>query len=182
MNILKKIKLKLANWVLKRKEKSLKRNKAVYNFDTARTVGVIFSLDDASSYKTIKEFLDFLSDKKLRTYTIGYCREKNIPNEFIGHSRINAFTFEDLNWYYKPKSVMIKQFMEKNFDILFDLTTLDQFPTKYVNNLTKASFKVGKESGNGKDHDMVIRLSKDQNLPYFIDQIKYYISRINKEE
>jgi hypothetical protein len=77
---------------------------------------------------------------------------------------------------------MVKQFMEKEFDLLFDLTLHDQFPAKYVNNLSKARFKVGKDPQNGKDHDMMIHIGENQEIPFFIEQIKYYISRINKEE
>jgi len=179
---LKKAKLKLANWLLRRRQKSFKRRKAVFNFDTAQTVGVLFSLDQTQSYKTIKEFLDFLASKNLRTFTLAYCPEKEIPNNYVGVSRINIFTTNDLNWLYIPKDPMIDKFIAKHFDILFDLTSSDQFPTKYVNNLSQARFKIGRESKSGKEHDMMFRIDDKQDLNYFIDQIKYYISRINKEE
>ena len=182
MRILNKTKLKLANWLLKRRRKSFKRRKAVFNFDTAQTVGVLFSLDQSQSYQHIKEFLDFLAQKKLQTFTLAYCPEKTIPDNFIGVSRINIFTSSDLNWLYIPKDPMIEKFIAKNFDILFDLTTQDQFPSKYVNNLSKARFKIGRESKSGKEHDMMFRIDDKQDIKYLIDQIKYYISRINKEE
>ena len=179
---MKKIKLKIANWVLKRNQKALKRKKAIHNLDNAQLVGVIFSLDDLNSYQTIKQFLDFLTEKNLRIITIGYCSEKEIPNEFVGHSRINIFTPRDLNWYYVPISPMVKKFMAQEFDILFDLTIEDQFPPKYVNNISKAQFKIGRESGYNKEHDLMIKIEDKQGLQYLAEQIKYYISRINKEE
>ncbi|MGM0529746.1 MAG: DUF6913 domain-containing protein [Bacteroidota bacterium] len=179
---MKKAKLKLANWLLRRRRKSFTRKKAVFNFDTAQTVGVLFSLDQSQSYQTIKEFLDFLAGKKLQTFTLAYCPEKEIPNNYIGVSRINIFTSQDLNWLYIPKDPIIEKFTAKHFDILFDLTPSDQFPSKYVNNLSKARLKIGRESKSGKEHDMMFRIDDQQDIKYFIDQIKYYISRINKEE
>ncbi|MCF8336311.1 MAG: hypothetical protein K9H65_06890 [Bacteroidales bacterium] len=182
VNILKKIKLRLGNWLLKRKQKSVKRKKAVFNFDTAQTVGVLFSLDQNQSYQVIKEFLDFLDNKKLQTFALAYCPDKKIPDRYIGASRINIFTSKDLNWLYIPKDPMIEQFTAKHFDILFDLTPPDQFPTQYINNLSQACFKVGRESHSGKEHDMIFRIDDQKDIKYIIDQIKYYISRINKEE
>lgn len=178
---MKKIKLKLANWLLRKRQKSFKRRKAVFNFDTAQTVGVLFSLDETQSHQTIKKFLDFLADKKLQTFTLAYCPEKEIPDNYIGVSRINVFTSKDLNWIYIPTDPMIEKFINKPFDILFDLTPSDQFPPKYVNNLSKAHFKIGRESTSDKEHDMMFRINKNHDLQYFIDQIIYYISRINKE-
>jgi len=182
VNILKKPKLKLANWLLKRRQKAFKRKKAVFNFDTAQTVGVLFSLDHGQSYQTIKEFLDFLSDKKLQTFTLAYCPEKEIPNNYIGVSRINIFTSQELNWLYIPNDPIIEKFTTKPFDILFDLTPPDHFPTKYVNNLSRARFKIGMESESGKEHDMMFQIDERQDIKYFIEQVKHYISQINKEE
>lgn len=179
---MKKIRLKIANWLLKKQLKTLKREKTVSNFHTAKTVGVIFSVEQVQSYPTIKAFLDFLAEKNLQTFILAYCPFKEIPDTFIGHPRINIFTLRDLNWFFIPKVQMVSKFMAKDFDLLFDLTFSEDFPVKYVNNLSKAKFKIGRASKNGKEHDMIFRIGEDQSLPYFIDQVKHYISQINKEE
>ena len=142
---------------------------------------MVFSLNHGQSYKTIKEFLDFLADQNIRTFTLAYCPFKEIPDSFIGHTRINIFTRRDLNWLYTPRSSMVKKFIVKDFDILFDLSTSHEFPTKYVNNVSRAKFKIGRESKNGKDHDMIFRIEENKELHYFIDQLKHYVSQINKE-
>lgn len=179
---MKKIKLKLANWLLKRRQKATKRRKGVFNFDTAKTVGVLFSLDQNHSFKIIKDFLDFLASKKIQTFTLAYCPYKEIPDNYIGVSRINIFTAKDLNWLDIPTDPIVEKFTTKHFDILFDLSPAGQFPSKYVNNLSQARFKIGIEANSGKEHDMMFRIENEQDTQYFVDQIKYYISRINKEE
>ena len=182
MDIFRKPKENIALWLLKKRQKSLDRSRVVHNFDTAQKVGVIFSLEDTESFDLTNEFLNFLANKKIKTYALGYCPQKEIPSRVAPNSKINLFTQKDLNWYYMPTHPIVLQFMEEDFDILIDLSKQSHLPLKFVNNLSHAKFKVGKESNNGRNYDLMIRLSEDQDLQYLIEQIKHYVSRINKKQ
>ena len=182
MDILRKPKEKIANWQLKRKQKALVREKAVHNFDTASRVGVIFSVEDESYFDLTNEFLNFLVQKNIRIYALGYCPQKEIPPKLAPNSKINLFTRKDLNWYYMPNHPIVQQFTEQDFDILIDLSMESLIPLRFVNNLSRAKFKVGKESNNGRTYDLMIRIAEDQGLQFMIEQIKHYVSRINKKE
>ena len=182
MDIFSKPKEKIARWLLKRKERSLQRAKTVCNFDTASTVGVIFSLEEEEAFDLTNQFLNFLVEKKIKTYALGYCPQKEIPPRIAPNSKINLFTRKDLNWYYKPNHPIVEQFMNQEFDILIDLSKHRFLPLQFVNNLSRARFKVGKESNNGRNYDLMISIGEDQGLAYLIEKIKYYVRRNKKKQ
>ena len=182
MDIFRKPKENIAHWLLKRRQKKVARSRTVHNFDNARKVGVIFSLDDTESFDLTNEFLNFLVKKEIRTYALGYCPQKEIPSRVAPNSKINLFTKKDLNWYYMPIHPIVQQFITEDFDILIDLSKQSLLPLKFVNNLSTAKFKVGRDSNNGRNYDLMIKISEDQDLRFLIEQIKHYLSRINKNQ
>lgn len=182
MNIVEKYRLKIANWLLRKEAKALKRTKEVHNFDDAQSVGVLFSAEDPAAFDITNEFLHFLSHKKLQIFVLGYIHQKEIPKEFLMNSKINFLCKKDVSFLYKPKSHIAEKFMAREFDILFDLSDNKHFSMKYINNLSHAKFKVGKEPTDGKEYDFMINLRHNSELNYYIEQIKEYIGRINKEK
>lgn len=182
MNIVEKYRLKIANWLLRKKAKAVERKKEVHNFDDAHSVGVLFSANEPTSFDITNEFLHFLSHKKLQIFVLGYIHQKEIPKEFLMNSKINFLCKKDVSFLYKPKSHIAEKFITREFDILFDLSDNKHFPMKYINNLSHAKFKVGKEPTNGKEYDFMINLRHKPELNYYIEQIKEYIGRINKEK
>jgi len=182
VDIFRKPKEKIADWLLRKKQQKINREKTVHNFDTASRVGVIFSLEEEDAFDRTNQFLNFLAGQKIKVYALGYIPFKEIPPKVAPNSKINLFTRKDLNWYYMPIHSIVQQFIEQDFDILIDLSSHRLLPLKFVNNLSRAKFKVGKESNNGRAYDLMIRIGEEQNLQYLIDQIKYYVTRINKPQ
>jgi hypothetical protein len=182
VNIIKKIRLKFGHWFLKKKLKSLKRRKVVHNLKTAKSAGIIFTSVKGENFQKISQFLNFLTNNQLKVYALAYVHSKEIPNEITAHSKINFFTKKDLNFYFKPKNSIIDSFTEKEFDILIDLSTKNYFPVKMINNLSHAHFKVGLADHSGKDYDLMLSLKNNQDLEYYIEQLKYYLTEINSEK
>jgi hypothetical protein len=182
VDILRKPKERIAHWLLKNKQRKVRRDKAVSNFDTADRVGVIFSLEEETSFDLTNQFLNYLAGKKIKVYALGYIPQKEIPPRIAPNSKINLFTRKDLNWYYMPVHPIVQQFIEQDFDILIDLSKQSLLPLKFVNNLSRARLKVGMESNNGRDYDLMIRIGPEQGLHYLIEQIKHYVSQINKPQ
>ena len=182
MNIVKKYKLKIANWLLRREVKAVKRKKEVHNFDDAKSVGVLFSVEEPSAFDVTNEFLHYLSQKKLQIFVLGYIPKKEIPKEYLMNSKINFFCKKDISWLCKPKSHIATKFITRDFDILFDLSDNEHFPLKYINNLSRAKFKVGKEPTGGREYDFMINVRHNPQLSYYVEQVKEYIEKLNKEK
>lgn len=158
--------------------KKLNRKVQVHNFDSAKTAGILFNSPDEKSFEAIKQFLSFLTQKDLKVIALGYIPSKKVDEKFLMRKGINFYSKADLNWYYKPKNEIIDQFINQDFDILFDLSTLDYFTIKYVGSLSKASFKIGKQSDNIYN-DLTIDIASNNSVNYLIEQIKHYINILN---
>jgi len=174
----KSIKCKIGHFNLRKRLKNLKRNVKTHNFNTAKSVGIIFSSPDDETFGAVKDFLSFLSEKDLKVVALGYVPSKKIPEQFLMRKGINFYCNTDLNWYYKPKNEIIDQFINQEFDILFDLSMNDYFTVNYVGSLSKAAFKVGKKTESGYK-DLLIDINKNKSIEYLIDQIKYYLNILN---
>lgn len=180
MSKTKGIKCKVGRFYLRKRLKNLKRQVKTHNFNTAKSAGILFSSPDEQSFNAIKEFLLFLSEKDIKVIALGYVPSKKVPQQFLMRKGINFYCNTDLNWYYKPKNEMVDQFMNQNFDVLFDLSMKDYFTVKYIGSLSKAAFKIGKQSDNGYQ-DLVIDVNKNISVDYLIEQIKHYLNILNNK-
>lgn len=178
MSKAKSIKCKIGELNLRKRLKNLQRKVKTHNFITAKSVGILFSSPDEHSFNAIKDFLSFLSQKEIKVIALGYVPSKKIPQQFLLRKGINFYCNTDLNWYYKPKNEIVDQFMNQEFDILFDLSLNDYFTVNYVGSLSKATFKIGKQSDNAYP-DLVIDINKNKSVDYLIEQIKHYLNILN---
>jgi hypothetical protein len=92
---------------------------------------------------------------------------------------LDFFTQSDLNWYYKPISAVVRNFAQKEFDILLDLHTGDSIPFRYIVAESRSRFKIGKyDVPNVKLYDFM--LSTKEHLPFaqYIEQVKHYMNTI----
>jgi len=179
VSIIEKIKCKIGRLNLKNKQKNLKRRVQTHNFNTASSAGILFSPSDQESFDAVKDFLSYLTQNNMKVIALGYYPGQKIPEEYLMLKGINFYCNTDLNWYYKPKNEVVNQFINQDFDILFDLNLNDHFTTEYVGSLSKANFKVGKSSENPYQ-DLVIDINKNQSVEYLTEQIKHYLNILNQ--
>lgn len=180
MKIIKSIKEKIGFYILRRNLKNINRERAVSNFDTAKTFGIVFDATVQKNYEKVRELLAFVSEKKIRVVAIGYIDNKNVLNVYSYQTGINFFSNKDLNWFRQPKCESVNNFINIKFDILVDLTLYSWFPIQYIIGNSKAKFKVGRLIEDDSFYDMMIDVSKNESIEYFIKQVKHYLSVINK--
>ncbi len=178
MSKINNIKEKVGNFNLKRRLKQQKRKVKTHNFNTAKTAGILFNSPDEASFEAIKDFLSFLSQNDIKVIALGYIPSKKIPENYLMRKGFNFYCKTDLNWYFKPKNEIIEQFINHEFDILFDLSIKDYFTVNYVGSLCNAAFKVGKHSTIAYN-DLSIDIKANNTVEYLIEQIKHYLNILN---
>ncbi len=178
MSALKNIKCKIGRYNLNKQLKTYNRQVITHNFNTAKSAGILFSSPNDDSFKAIKDFLTFLSERDFKVYALGYVPTKKIPEQYLMRKSINFYCKTDVNWYYKPKTEVVDQFVNREFDILFDLSIKDHFTVNYAGSLSKASFKIGMQKEYAYQ-DLVIDVNKNKSVEYLIEQIKHYLNILN---
>lgn len=159
--------------------KNSTRNKHLHNFETANSAGILFDASDTESFKYIKEFSKFLKSNNIRTYLLGYIESKEVPDEMVLWDDCDIVSINDIDWLLRPKSPAALDFINSEYNILFDLSLKHNFTMCYISKLSSADFKVGRYTDEDNDFDLMIDVNKNPRVDYFIEQIKNYISILN---
>ena len=176
-----KIRLKLGQRSLRKKAALIKRKKTVHNFNTAKSVGIIFDASISDNFDQVKEFRKYLSSRNIHSDIMAYLNADDIPGEFILRENCFFYGNKDLDYFYQPANPQINNFIEKKFDILFDLSLDPPFPLLYISTLSMASFKVGKFSETPNDYDLMINTGTHSTIEYLVEQIKHYVGNLNNQ-
>lgn len=179
MEIFGNFKQKAGNYVLAKKLKQFSRFRQAHNFKTAQTAGILFTPTDPASFEQIKHFLTYLNEFKLQIYVLGYINDKAIPESFLFWKGINLFSRKELTWNHVPKLPLVEDFIDKPFDILFDLGLERSFPVEYIARLSKSKFKIGQFTNEHPAYDLMFDMAGNKKLDVYLDNIKNYLALIN---
>jgi len=165
------------NYLLKKRVKHIKRDKAVHNFETARSACIVFQCIEDEDFSIIKSFKKFLEVHKIKTFIIGYVDEKQVPDHFLLRTGFNCFCQKELNWGHIPSSPVLTEFLSKEFDLLFDLSLKKIFPVHYIVSMSRAQYKIGRFTDDN-NYDLMIDIRKENKLAYFCEQVQHYLGII----
>ena len=153
------------------------------NLKDAKKIGVLYTLDDVPEYEAVSEFVSSLQHDHKEVKALGFVKNKNLVSRFLPKLSYDFFSNKDINWFFKPLNSKVKDFIEKEFDILIDLSMNDSLPLKFISGLSMAHCRVGRFSEtNQMCYDIMIDLSKPIALNEYIVQIIHYLTVINNEE
>ena len=185
MSIFKKIKQAIANGYIKLelKDHPRERKPSRFNFKEIKTVGILFDATKPEDFELVKRYVLYLREHRKIVKAMGFFTTKHIPDMAFSKLEYDFFSLKELNWFGKPSSVFMQNFMDEEYDLLIDLNTNNLFPLKYMSALSKASFKVGKYRENDFGiYDMMIDSDDTKSLKYFLRQVDTYIIMLNKVE
>ena len=180
-NFISNIKIKFAYWLLDKAHKKQKRDASFQNYLTAKNIGVIFNASQQETYETAKKYIQILSNKEgIKVNALGFVNSKEVLDFYKKTNNFDYFSRKNLNWYGKPNNPNTQTFLQTKFDMLIDLSLVEDYPIQYIVALSKASFKVGCVKTNQDFYDFMIDLGDKSNLKFFIEQLERYLGMIKK--
>jgi len=179
IQFLENIKQKVGDYVFKRDLKYNDRTREVHNLHTAKSIGILYDATDLKDMMLVSEFANELFKTKKDVKALGFVNRNELTHHHMPMLQFDFFFLKDLNWYYKPQNYIIKNFLEKDYDILINLCTSNCVPVKYLAGGSKAKFKVGKYEEDLSIYDMMIDVKKD-TLSALVTEVKHYLNLINK--
>lgn len=174
------IKQKAGEYFFKRELKANNRNREVHSLHTAQSVGVLYDATQKEDMLRVSQFVNDLFKNRAEVKALGFVNLKELTHDHMPMLQFDFFFLKDLNWYYKPQNYIIKNFVEKEYDILINLCDSSCIPIKYLAGSSKAKFKVGKFEEGLDIYDMMI-VDKANSLDGFIKEITHYLSLINQK-
>jgi hypothetical protein len=176
------IKKKISAYVFEKRSRGLVRSRKVTDFETARSIAVIYHFHDETSFRNIQALLKSFLERRRTILSLGITGEKKVPPYCLLTDTSFFVTRKDLNWYGVPRQKAIQAFMEKESDILIDLCTGDDFAHRYIAGLSHARLRAGIDGENHTlYYDVLIKHPADGTLDDFIGNVLHYL-RILKEK
>ena len=175
MQFVEDIKQKLGDFFFKRELKSNARKREVHNLHTAHSIGILYDATEREDMLKVSEFVNALFKTKKDVNL------KELTHHHMPMLQFDFFFLKDLNWYYKPQNYIIKNFVEKDYDILINLCDSNCIPVKYLAGISPAKFKVGKYEEDIDLYDMMIDV-KENTISALIKEIHHYLTVINQKD
>jgi hypothetical protein len=179
MNYIYKVKRKAGEFFLNKELSMFSRSRNFKGFTNSRSIGIIFNATDKENFELVKKYVVYLRECQKKVKALGYFHLKDIPDIKYSKIEYDFFSKKDLNWHLKPDSGQVRNFVNEEFDILIDLNLSNDFPLKYISNLSKASFKIGKYLENNLMYDLMIKVEEGKGIKYFLKHLDHYLLQMN---
>jgi hypothetical protein len=173
------IRIKIGQYYFKKEKSGEDRQCKMTNLQDAKRIGILYTLEDVPDYDRVSEFVTQLQGNHKEVKALGFVQNKNLIQRFLPKISYDFFSKRDLTWFYKPIHAQVKDFIEKEFDLLIDLSLNDSFPLKYISGLSNALLRVGRFSEeNTAYYDLMIDMKPTMTSEEYLGQIQHYLTII----
>jgi hypothetical protein len=154
----------------------LKKNKALraaVGYKQAKTVGLIFSVEDKQKHYIVKEFIKKLEQDEKNVQVLEYLPARHDNYEF----KFDFFTDKDLSFWGNITSSNALQFAQAPFDFLF---YIDLTPNDLILHLlakSKAKCRVGKFFDKGEQY-LELMIESVANTQALVDNMYKYAAQL----
>lgn len=158
-----------------------RRNKKFINLKDASSLAIVYYLKKDEDYTAVSDFVESLKKRGLRVKALGYVKDRHLTQKYLPKLTYDYFYDKDLNWFGKPGGNYVRDFLDKPFDVLVDLSSGETVPINFVTANSSARFKVGRfKQENQVLFDLMIK--QDYNdLKSFIKEVEHYLNIINNQ-
>jgi len=178
MSLVGEIKSKAGRHYLQKALQENKRVSKLKNYETARSVGILYKAGDKAHETLVKNYVQYLkAEHGIRDImALGYFETKELPEAYHIKLSFEYFTKKELNWHLRPESTSVLKFIEHPYDLLIDFSDKDSVPLRFVLALSKAKFKVGKQCATCEPfYDFMISTKEDQSTELYIETVNHYL-------
>lgn len=159
---------------LKQKAGKSKRHVYLPGMNEILKVGVLWQPDYYEAYKYHRQYFSHtrVIFRNLCVY------DDNEPEQVNS----NSVTKKDLNWMGLPKSGITENFIQTDFDLLFNVALQQNLVLDYITALSQAKFKIGWSPEEDNFFDLNINISRNPDALYLAEQQIFYLGQLNKNK
>ncbi len=172
-----KLRQRLFQRALKKQLQKQGRKRASISLEKARYIGILFEGTDLEIREPVLAYARQLKKSGKRVKLLGFM---NNTADNSNHPFPN-FNRKDLSWFFTPKAEEAQRFMQEPFDILLHLSLTPQPWMNYIATLSAARFRVGSAKASVEACDLMLDMSKGENLKEFIRQAEQYLQKMQSQ-
>ena len=135
-------------------------------------VGVLLDATDEATQIIALKFVTQLQKKAGNIQILGYIDKKEIERELS----FDGFCKKDLDWLWRPKEAIAKQFKAQTYDLIINLCPTDCFPLEYLAVSTNANYKIGAPTNYPNDYDLMLDA---KNLEKYLEQVNFFLVKFS---
>jgi hypothetical protein len=177
--VFQRLRIRIGRYYLVREQARTERTLRLKNLEQAKKIGILYSLDDVPDYDKISRFVSELQHEHKDVKALGFVKNKALVNRFLPKLSFDFFSKRDVSLFYKPLHNKLRDFIDKEFDLLIDLSIHENFPLKYIAGLSHSLCKIGRFSEeNVSYYDLMIDIKPSSTLEDYLGQIRHYLTVI----
>lgn len=159
------------------------RRVAFCNLNNAKSVGILFYVENESDFKRLMNFIKILKgDYGVRNVNaLAFYAEEEEPFFLQSKLSFDFFLPADLNWKREPLKPVCGTFVQEEFDLLLDLTDSFSIPLRNLLLRSKAKFKVGRYTEENQTYYDLMINAEDANFSEFTQEALRYLTMINEK-
>lgn len=181
MSFIDDIRQGIGNYFYKKEIAKVKRNRSIQNLTDAKKIGILYDASEEPIHNVICDFVKYFQENLKVVKAIGYVNYGRLPHYCFPKLSFDYFTRKDLNWYYKPRTQRVQDFINEEYDIVIDLCMNDCFPLQYIAGLSQGKFKVGRYGSKYSSvYDFMLNVDASITHEKFIKECIHYLSILNK--
>jgi hypothetical protein len=180
----KQLRLLAGRYAFMREHRKEHRNPRLVPFEEAKSIGILYDSTEEKDFDLVRKYVKEIRETHHKeVLALGYFDRKELPPMRFSKLGLDFFTQSDLNWLFKPVANVVRNFMNREFDILIDLHTGDNIPFRYIVAGSKARFKIGQyDKSYAYLYDFMLSGSERLSFPQYIEQVKHYLNALKYDE
>lgn len=162
------------------KTKAKNKAKTFINLDDLKRVGILFERNNNTTATNMAKLAKFLYDQGIQIDVLAYVNLKKPTEELETKKGLKLFFKRDLNWFGKPKTEEVINFMKQRFDLLIKADFSAAFPLAFICAQSNASLVAGPKDNLSPYYDFILESDKSDQNEYH-QALLHYLSIINKK-
>jgi len=172
----------MKNWfrrqAIKMSLRKIKRPVGKVNYGIIKKVAIVASVNNTQQYKQLLNVVSDLQKSNKKVTAIVYLNQKVISADYAVSENVVIIKKDEFNWFGKPKSVFVTDFLKAEFDLLFEFDLDNLYAVEYTVALCLSKTKVGSTKGNVKYLDLMIE-QEQLNIQVLFAELLRYLNMMN---
>lgn len=176
MSFLQNLQIKLHHRQFSKALQGIKHKRVSVDFKHAQTIGLLFDATELVDRELVLKFAEDLEKSGKKVHLLGFFKQKSGTE----NSSFASFNLKSLDFKWLPtKSKDVQDFMQRELDILINLSLVETEPLEYISAFSKAKFRVGPSTQRTECYEMMIDLENKTNIKSFIKQVVLFLETMN---
>lgn len=174
MKGIQKLRSKLFKSVLQKELQYKRFVRKSLSLEEAQSVGILFDATNPEMRQTVLNFARRLKNQDKKVKLLGYIH----TNQKEDNPNFPHFKKKEVDFAFRPKAEVVKDFISRNFDLLINLSPKNLACLDYVAALSPATFRVGQLTENTVAYDFMIETKQPGNIEHFIRQMEFFLNKM----